>query len=361
MALQPVDLAKYEDLLPQFEGVLAEVYKKLSVLVGKKISTKSLELYLGDYADFFKKYKKRYLLTKVGYDGEKGAIFFLVPMELAIALSAMLMGKPEKTILDKIEAMDFDDELSEVYQEISNQLCGILNQVLAAQVDADIHLTLVRTEDMPANGSKNTKIIDPFLYLCGVSVLNLDQIGEQSMYCLISRDFTRKFFDADMGSDVAASSSIGSIADAVVVDSLAAKSQQEPKTAADVMTAEYPTIDLYKTVGDAYEVMNAHDVDTLPITDDGTVVRMISKNNIEIIRSIFFDAPGQEVRIARLMGLSLSEINPDQNLIFVKPKDSVSSLCEKLIENKISSLPVLDEEKNLLGVVTSLNLLKLLM
>lgn len=361
MALQPVDLAKFEDLLPQFEGILAEVYKKLSVLVGKKIASKSVELYLGDYADFFKKYKKRYLLTKAGYDGENGAIFFLVPMELAIALSALLMGKPEKTIIDKIEAMDFDDELSEVYQEISNQLCGILNQVLAAQVDADIHLTLIRTEDMPANGSKNTKIIDPFHYLCGVSVLNLDQIGEQSMYCLISRDFTRKFFDADMGSDVVAKSETGSIADDVVAGSPEMKSQSGSLAAADVMTQGHPSIDLYKTVGDAYDIMNAQDVDTLPITDDGVVVRMISKNNIEIIRSIFFDAPGQEVRIARLMGLSLSEINPDQVLISARFSDAVSTLSEKLVENKISSLPILGDDNSLLGVVTSLNLLKLLM
>lgn len=354
MALQPIDLSQFENLQPQFEGIFAECFKKMSVLVNKKVSLKGLELFLGNHPDFFKKFKKRYLMTKIQWDDQNGGIYFFVTLEMAIAFSAFLMGKPEKTVFDKVEAMDFDDELSEVYQEISNQICGIFNQVLAAQVDNEIHLTLLKTEDMPANGSKNVKLVDQnFTYLCAAATVDLEQIGSHPIYCLISRDFSKKFFDSDLGTDVLSASS-------VVADSL--QSGQPDSSAnfsiSDVMITDYPSVDIHETIGDAHTIMEKHDLDTIPITNKGVVVKMISKNNIEIIRSIFFDAPGQEARIARLMGLSLSEVNPDQVLVSVTSDEALSDICRKLLNHKITSLPVLDKSGYLLGLIRYQEILK---
>jgi predicted transcriptional regulator len=69
------------------------------------------------------------------------------------------------------------------------------------------------------------------------------------------------------------------------------------------MMTNYPTIDIHKTLKEAYHLMMENKVDALPLIENNKVARVITRNNLEIIRSVFFDAPGQEERNKKILNL----------------------------------------------------------
>ncbi len=129
--------------------------------------------------------------------------------------------------------------------------------------------------------------------------------------------------------------------------------------AEEIMTKDFPVIGIEKSVGDAYDLLVESKVDCLPIIQDGKTVRMLTRNNLEIMRSIFFDAPGLEDRQARVMCLALSNLNQTQKLISALPKDTLKSVAELMTQNNIHSIPILNENSEFQGMITSLQILTL--
>lgn len=137
-----------------------------------------------------------------------------------------------------------------------------------------------------------------------------------------------------------------------------AKANPENVTARDIMDTKYPTIDISKQIGDAHRVMSERHLDCLPVVRDQKVIRMVTFNNLEVIRSPHFDAVGQSDRMARMMCLPLSSVNQNQKLISVRAEDPIKNVIPVLVENKISSLPVLKEGGEMLGMITTHMILK---
>lgn len=127
----------------------------------------------------------------------------------------------------------------------------------------------------------------------------------------------------------------------------------EVSTCEQWMDKAHPVIDVGKSIGDAYDVMEARSIECLPIVKEGKVVKMITKNNVEIMRSVFSDVPGFEERLSRIMCLPLGEINPGQKLLTAKSSDPVLEVIKLMAKNKIHSVPVLTSEGELAGMITA--------
>lgn len=131
------------------------------------------------------------------------------------------------------------------------------------------------------------------------------------------------------------------------------KAELEKVTVADAMVKDYPRLNAEKTVGDAWDLMEENQVDALPITEDDRVTRVITRNNIEIMKSIFFDAPGMEERQSRIMCIPLNTVNQGQELQTIKSTETLDKALALMVEKRIHSLPALDDAGAYQGMLTS--------
>ena len=345
MPLEPIDPSLLEQIQPQAEVYMEELMQKLGVLLNQTPKIEGLDYKHGSYADFFRLHQKKYMHSRMVWDGKPGKLHFLGTLEFSIVFSAFLMGQAEVAIAEKVAKKDFDDGLREAYGEVSNQLYGGLNQLFIAKIDKGIHLTLEHTGELPEDGSANTENFGDDAYLFIIVDIKIGELKNFTLIAALPDAHLPDIFGVSLGGDG------GSGADlAKALDKMPAES---------IMDKTHPTMDIKQSIGDAYDLMEEKKVDTLPLTEDGKVVRVVTKNNIEIIRSIFFDAPGQEERISRLMCLPLAEVNRDQKLVLAKPQDSVKSIVQSLVKFNITSVPVVNEAGELAGMVTSNRVLEL--
>lgn len=130
----------------------------------------------------------------------------------------------------------------------------------------------------------------------------------------------------------------------------------------DTVTAymtEHPiTIAPVRPVVEAYAIMAEHGVRHLPVVENGRLVGMISD------RDLHRGAPLRDARkpgaVDRLFATPVAEIMTLPPLVTIDPLTTLGEAARLLIETGVHSLPVLDEEQRLVGIVTTHDLLRAL-
>lgn len=352
MALRDIQAASKKKIQPEIEAFLTDIFGKMKALINQEIKLAGLKIHSGSNDDFFNEFKrKRFLMTRMDWEAKGGLLALLNSVEIAIAMAGYMWTLPSSTVETKIKARDFDDELQDVYKEVSNQLYGSVNQYITGKRDPEAQIKFTM-EDLPMNGKKNNLINDGDYLLLLIDA----QVGDQQpfpMYFLITEKILPDLFDCGEGFSLAGQAFDESTG--LIEGSL-------DKTPAErIMITDYPSIDVEKTIGDAYDLMDEKGVDVLPIVEDeGKVLRVLTKNNIEIMKSVFFDAPGMEERRSRIMCIPLSVVNRNQELIFARPNDSLTKVLRTMIKHQFQALPILEADKEFLGMITVFQVLDLL-
>ncbi|QQR80351.1 MAG: CBS domain-containing protein [Deltaproteobacteria bacterium] len=339
--------ANFNKLNPQARSYFEEIATKLGILVNQPTKIDQIEVFSGSFESFFKSYPKDFMLTKMAWDGKEGLILFLTSMGLAIEASGFMMGFPANTVKEKVAKVQFDGEVEEAFGEVSNQLWGNINQCLIGKIDKNIRLSLKTTCKLPQDGSKNSEVDDLFYVILKCQV-HMSDVDPQPLYLLISHLLAKDIFDVLLEPP--------QIDKETVFNKLT--QDLDAVTAEQVMMKDYPTIDINKSLSDAYQCMIDHKVDALPLIQAGKVIRVITKNNLEIIKSVFFDAPGQEERNRKILQFPLMRVSANQKLISVGPQDLVGSIVKKMYETHIHTMPVVNADSQLLGMIFSLDLLR---
>lgn len=124
----------------------------------------------------------------------------------------------------------------------------------------------------------------------------------------------------------------------------------------DVMTPNPITIDPNQPVLEALLVMYQRDIRRLPVMEGGKLVGIISDRDIK-------QTMGRPALVSRQAGeepelkLSIRDVMT-QNLITVSQDDDLKDAIELLVENKISGLPVVDQDQKLVGVISAIDVLR---
>ncbi len=344
MALGELEKSVLDEVEPQVGVYISELLKKIGILVNQPVKDESIEIKSGKFADFYKLNHQKFMLTKMSWDGKEGRLFFVYSMELAITLTGWMMGQPGPTIAEKAKTLAFDDELKEAFGEISNQMWGGINQLFIAKIDKDIHLSLDSTNELPEDGSKNAELIDELNYLFVKVMVKVADLEAFPLTFMISDNLASDVFGVALAGSAGGGFNMGAGLDKI--------------TAEQVMIPDYPSMEIKNTVGDAYDLMDEQKLAALALTEEGKVVRMVTKNNLEVIRSVFFDAPGQEERISRLMCIPLKEVNTGQKLVKVKLSDNLKDVVAALLKSNVQSLPVVNETDEFAGMITLHHLIK---
>lgn len=138
----------------------------------------------------------------------------------------------------------------------------------------------------------------------------------------------------------------------------------------DFMTRDPVSIRVEDNIHDAMELMGQNQVSTLPVVDNvGACVGILSTVDlVDVTRDVEAD-----IRDLELVDLSTKRFLVDkiihalgdekvcefmsECLVTVTPETSIGEAAKKLLRNQIHHLPVVDENHQLIGIVSSIDLL----
>lgn len=120
----------------------------------------------------------------------------------------------------------------------------------------------------------------------------------------------------------------------------------------DIMTPYLVTIDKYANLGEAYEKMLKNRIRRIPVTEDDKLVGIITIKDI-------LDAKPSDIRhslnseeLYELLSTIVVEQIMSHNPIKIYQTDTLGHAAELMLDNKIGGLPVIDANKNLVGLIT---------
>lgn len=124
--------------------------------------------------------------------------------------------------------------------------------------------------------------------------------------------------------------------------------------AREIMTHDPISIDPDLRINVALEMMNSEDVRRLPVlSGTGRVIGIISKNDALI--ALPRDHGGLATTVADIP--YVRAIMSDY-VYTIGPEDSVGLAAHMMVNHEISCLPVLDENKKMIGIVTESDIFK---
>jgi len=129
------------------------------------------------------------------------------------------------------------------------------------------------------------------------------------------------------------------------------------ETAATYMTHPVETVTRECTMRELGEMFDRDDFNTYPVEEDGQVVGIVTK--FDMLKCFAF-TPNQMVpRYADLMSRTVSDLMTSE-FIYVRPDTKLTRVLQLMVEHRIRSIPVIDGEHHLAGIIAREDLLKAL-
>ena len=131
-------------------------------------------------------------------------------------------------------------------------------------------------------------------------------------------------------------------------------------TAEEIMTDDVTTIDEGATLGAALEVMEEQEIRHLPVVRGREVIGMLSDRDVRGVGvSLVTDLESLD-RLQGKLGTRVTEVMSG-NVLSVGPASDVSRIIDLMVEERVSAVPVVDEEtSDLVGIVSYVDVLRVL-
>jgi CBS domain-containing protein len=120
------------------------------------------------------------------------------------------------------------------------------------------------------------------------------------------------------------------------------------ETVADFMTRTVRSVTPETTVADLYRLFAADGFEAYPVVRDDTLVGMVSK--LDALKPFAFTEDQLVPHYKDGMATTVDEIM-SAGVVAVESETHLQRVLELMIKHRIKSLPVVDEWKNLLGII----------
>ena len=120
------------------------------------------------------------------------------------------------------------------------------------------------------------------------------------------------------------------------------------ETVANNMTTAVRSITRETTVGDLYRFFSADDFDAYPVVQDGVLVGIVSK--LDALKVFAFTEDQILPHYADGMGTQVNKIM-SSDVVAVDPETKLQRVLQMLTKHKVKSLPVIDQRRNLVGII----------
>ena len=127
-----------------------------------------------------------------------------------------------------------------------------------------------------------------------------------------------------------------------------------------VMTRKPETVSPAKTMEDVRKIFEMRGFHHIPVVENKKLVGLVSYTDyLQLIRTIFDNAQEERVN-EKVLNATLVRDVMTQNVLCLSPEDSVETALRIFKANQFHSLPVVDDQQHLVGILTTYDLMKVL-
>jgi len=127
-------------------------------------------------------------------------------------------------------------------------------------------------------------------------------------------------------------------------------------TIRDIMTTDLVTVTPDETLMEVDALFRTYGVRHLPVEENGHLIGILSDRDVLRSVSPFVDTPSESPRDVRTLQRAAREMMKEDPLC-IPPDASLSEAARTLLEEGINSLPVVEEGGDLVGIVTTRDIL----
>lgn len=120
-------------------------------------------------------------------------------------------------------------------------------------------------------------------------------------------------------------------------------------TAEQYMTPGVMTIARDCSLGEAEALFTQHDFNAFPVVDNGKLLGIVSK--FDFLRAFAFTTGQMVPRYAELMQRPVGDFMTE-GVVSVEPKTPLTRVLQLMVNLRIRSFPVVDENHTLLGMIS---------
>ena len=128
----------------------------------------------------------------------------------------------------------------------------------------------------------------------------------------------------------------------------------------EIMTRDVVSVKPDDTISVVSEKMNSLTAHHMPVVENGKIAGMISMNDIHKMEHHFtiFNNPEAKDSNRQLFASMLAKDIMTTSVTTVHEDDNVGKAVDLLLENLFHALPVINHEEQLVGIVTTFDLIK---
>lgn len=127
----------------------------------------------------------------------------------------------------------------------------------------------------------------------------------------------------------------------------------------EVMTPNPIVVEVSKTVAEAIDLLFSADVRHLPVVDEGILVGIVSDRDV---RSFTFPLAWNEETLDETRARADERVDSVMSggVIAVQPHADLSEVIDLMIDQRVGAVPVVDPEDNVVGIVSYIDVLRVL-
>lgn len=130
------------------------------------------------------------------------------------------------------------------------------------------------------------------------------------------------------------------------------------KTIADLMTRNVLSIDLNNSMLDLHQMMKDHNIRHIPVLENGCFYGMVTQKSVLAKTMYLLDKYGVNALQRREKQVPVSEL-VDKDVVFANQTMPLTDAARFFLNNRHGCLPIVDDENQLLGIVTSSDFVRL--
>ena len=129
------------------------------------------------------------------------------------------------------------------------------------------------------------------------------------------------------------------------------------ETAGNYMTRAVTTVTRELTVRELGAMFDRDDFNTYPVEEDGQIAGIVTK--FDMLKCFAFTPSQMVPRYADLMGRTVADLMIS-DFIYIRPDTKLTRVLQLMVEHRIRSIPVLDGDSRLTGIIAREDILRAL-
>ena len=130
-------------------------------------------------------------------------------------------------------------------------------------------------------------------------------------------------------------------------------------TVSEVMVTDLVTVGPESDLKEAVDHMNSAHIRHLPVVQSGRLVGIVSDRDIRLFGMTMAGAEDGDLRFAIGADVRVREVK-QREPVLIEPDADVREALDMMIEDRVGAIPVVDDGEHLLGIVSYVDMLKML-